>query len=119
MKVNGVQDLSLTPFGKFLPRSSPLVDYLAIQLHSGAGRKYPSAQTIHGIQANRGLSYQMLEDVEVKEIIAEKSFPEEIFEIRKWRETHQAKDQSILLTGVVSMDDKEVLVMHYDWMKMT
>ena len=34
-------------------------------------------------------------------------------------ETHQAKDQSILPTGVVSMDVEEVWVMHYDWMKMS
>ena len=61
----------------------------------------------------------MLEDVEVKEIIAGKSSPEEILEIRKWMEAHQAKDQSIFPTGVVSLDVKEVRVMHYDWMKMT
>ena len=65
--VNGVQDRDLTPFGEFLPRSAPLVDFLSIGLHSGAGWKYPSANTIHGIQADQGLSYQMLEDVEVNE----------------------------------------------------
>ena len=119
VKVNRVQDPGLTSFGKFLPRSSPLVDYLSIGLHSGASWKYPSVQTIHGIQANQDLYYQMLEDVEVKEIIAGKSSPEEILEIRKWMETHQAKDQSILPTGVVSMDVEEVWVMHYDWMKMS
>ena len=81
--------------------------------------KYPFSNTIHGIQANRGLSYQMLEDVEVKEIIAGISSPEEILEIRKWMEIQQAKDQSILPTGVVSMDVEKVRVTHYDWMRMT
>ena len=61
----------------------------------------------------------MLGDVEVKEIIAGKSSPKGILEIRKWMEAHQAKDQSIFPTGVVSLDVKEVWVMHYDWMKMT
>ena len=28
--VNGVQDLGLTPFEEFLPRSAPLVDFLSI-----------------------------------------------------------------------------------------
>ena len=50
--VNGVQDTGLTPFEEFLPRSAPLVHFLSIGLHSGAGWKYPSADTIHGIQQN-------------------------------------------------------------------
>ena len=45
--VNGVQDPGLTPFEEFLPRSTPLEDFLSIDLHSGAGWKYPSANTIH------------------------------------------------------------------------
>ena len=61
--VNGVQDPGLTPFEEFLPRSAPLVDFLSIGIHSGAGWKYPSADTIHGIQRNRGLSFQMLKEV--------------------------------------------------------
>ena len=36
--VNGVQNLGLTPFEEFLPRSAPLVDFLSIGLHSGAAR---------------------------------------------------------------------------------
>ena len=47
--VNGVQDLGLTPFGEFLPRSAPLTEVLSIGLHSGAGWKYPYA---NGIQAD-------------------------------------------------------------------
>ena len=68
--VNGVQDPGITPVEEFLPRSAPLVDFLSIGLHSGAGWKYPSPDTIHGIQQNRGLSFQMLKEVEVKEIVA-------------------------------------------------
>ena len=50
--VNGVQDLGLTPFKDFLLRSAPLINFLSIGIHSGAGWKYPSADTIHRIQAN-------------------------------------------------------------------
>ena len=50
--VNGFQDPGLTPFKEFLPRSAPLVNFLSIGIHSGAGWKYPSAATIQGIQAN-------------------------------------------------------------------
>ena len=88
--VNGVQDPGLTPFEEFLPRSAPLVDFLSIGLHSGAGWKYPSADTIHGIQRDRGLSFQMLKDVEVKEIIAGVSSPEEIREINLWMQEQHA-----------------------------
>ena len=68
-RVDRVQDPGWTPFG-----SAPLVDYLAIGIHSGA-------HTILGIQADCGLSYHMLRDMEVKEIITGKSSPEEILEI--------------------------------------
>ena len=88
--VNGVQDPGLTPFEEFLPRSAPLVDFLSIGLHSGAGWKYPSADTINGIQRDRGLSFQMLKDVEVKEIIAGVSSPEEILEINLWMQEQHA-----------------------------
>ena len=117
--VNGVQDPGLTPLEEFLPRSAPLVDFLSIGIHSRAGWKYPSANTIHRIQKNRGLSYQMLGDVEVREIVAGVSSAEEILETRKWMEDQQAKDQAILPTSVVSMDIEELCVTHYDWMKIT
>ena len=61
----------------------------------------------------------MLDDVEVKEIIAGVSSPKEILEIRTWMEIQHAKDQAIIPTGVVSMDVEELRVTHYDWMKMT
>ena len=61
----------------------------------------------------------MLDDVEVREIVAGVSSPEEILETRKWMEEQHAKDQAILPTSVVSMDVEELRVTHYDWMKMT
>ena len=119
--VNGVQDPGLSHFEEFLPRSTPLVDFLSIGICSGAGWKYPLAlaDTIHGIQKNRGLSYQLLDDVEIKEIIAGVSSPEEILEIRKWKEAQHAKDQAILPTNVVSMNVEELCITHYDWRRMT
>ena len=61
----------------------------------------------------------MLKDVEVKEIIAGVSSPEEILEINLWMQEQHAKDQAILPTRVVSMDVEEIRVTHYDWMRMT
>ena len=61
----------------------------------------------------------MLKDVEVKEIVAGVSSPEEIFEINLWMQEQYARDQAILPTRVVSMDVEEICVTHYNWMKMT
>ena len=61
----------------------------------------------------------MLKDVEVKEIIAGVSSPEEILEIKLWMEEQHTKDQAILPTRVVSMDVEKIRVTHYDWMRMT
>ena len=109
VKVNGVQDPGLTLVKEFLPRSAPFIEFLSIGIHAGAGCNYPSSNTSHGIQANRDLSYQTLEDVEVKEIVAGISSPEEILETRKWMEIQQAKDQAILPTGVVSIDVEDII----------
>ena len=46
----------------------------------------------------------MLKEVEVKEIVAGVSSPEEIFEINLWMQEQYARDQAILPTRVVSMD---------------
>ena len=89
--VNGVQDLGITPFKEFLPRSAPLVDFLAVGLHSGAGWKYPSLNTILGIQQNLGLSFQILNDIKVKEIVAGVSSAEEILERTCWLQEQFAK----------------------------
>ena len=61
----------------------------------------------------------MLKDVEIKEIVAGLSSPEEIFEINLWMQEQHAQDQAILPTRVVSMDVEEIRITHYDWMKMT
>ena len=61
----------------------------------------------------------MLKDVEVREIVAGVSSPEEIFEVNLWMQEQYARDQAILPTRVVSMDVEEIRVTHYDWMKMT
>ena len=54
VNVNEVQDPGLTPFKEFLPRSAPHVNFLSIRIHSGAGWKYPSADTIHGSRQGFG-----------------------------------------------------------------
>ena len=61
----------------------------------------------------------MLKEVEVKEIIAGVSSPEDILEIKHWMQELYATDQAILPTRVVSLDVEEIHVTHYDWMKMT
>ena len=56
----------------------------------------------------------MLKEVEVKEIIAGVSSPEDILEIKLWMQEQYAKNQAILPTRVVSMDVEEIRVTHYD-----
>ena len=57
----------------------------------------------------------MLGNVEVREIVAGVSSPEEILETRKWMEDQHAKDQAILPTSFVSMDVEDLHITHYDW----
>ena len=86
VKSDGVLDPGLTPYLEFLLRSAPLVDYLIIGMATRAGWIYPSSDTIYGIQSDCGLSYKMLKDIEVQEIIAGKSTYDKIAKIRDWME---------------------------------
>ena len=64
---------------------------------------------------SRNPEEQMLGNVEVREIVAGVSSPEEILETRKWMEDQHAKDQAILPTSFVSMDIEDLHITHYDW----
>ena len=66
----------------------------------------------------RGLSYDMLDSIEVREIVMGVSTKEEILETHNWVTSNYFKDQEKFESKVVSMDVEDVTAPYYDLMRM-
>ena len=62
----------------YLPVGAPLLDYLATDTEGHTGWKYPKIEELRKFQQKQGLTYSVLEDVEVQEIICGVSPNEDI-----------------------------------------
>ena len=69
---------------EFLPESAPLLDFLVAESRALEGWKYPLQEELEKFQEQRGLSYDMLESIEVREVVTGVSSKEEILEIHNW-----------------------------------
>ena len=99
---------------EFLPAEAALIDYLYVAQDRRDAWRYPPREEILLYRKNRVLSQLMLEDMEVKEIIAGVTSKEEMAEIFEWFWEQFNKDQLIFPTHTVSMDVKEVSETLYD-----
>ena len=122
---DGIQNPQLDSFRGFLPAGAPLIDFLATTMQRCDDWKYPHREQIEFIQHNRGLTLDILEQVEVREIVAGVTSESELVETVSWFWDHYSRDQKICPTVVVSMDVEEIQCTLYDvykmsgWMKFT
>ena len=80
-------DLVMTNLGPdkdYLPVQTPLLDYLTVEIKGSTGWMYPKLQELRRFQQKRGLTYSVLEDVEVREVICGISSTEEIQKFHEW-----------------------------------
>ena len=82
------------------------------------GWKYPKLQELRRFQEKRGLSYSVLDDVEVHEIICGVSTTEEIEKFHEWISKQYLKNQENFDSGVISMYVEDVKASYYDVMRM-
>ena len=75
---------NLGPEKDYLPVQAPLLDYLTIETKGSTGWKYPKLQELRSFQQKQGLTYSVLEDVEVREVICGISSTEEIQKFHEW-----------------------------------
>ena len=69
---------------EFIPEDSPLLDYLAVYSEKREDDwKFPRPELIKELQENRGISINMLESCEVREIVVGRTFQEEIESVIK------------------------------------
>ena len=95
---------------QFLPAGAPLLDFLAYDTRKPEGWKYPKAENLEYYQNNRGLSLEMLKEIEVRELVCGVSSEKEIDEIREWIKEMHEKDQGSFSSQVVSLDVEDVKV---------
>ena len=116
--VSGVQDPKLDTFKNLLPAGALILDFLSVQMEKSEDWKYPPRDTITFFQNERGLSYKLLNQVEVREILIGSTPEKEIDEILLWFWAEYFRDQRIFPTHVVSLDVEQIQATLYDVYRM-
>ena len=111
---NGLQDPELVPTDQFLPAGSSVLDFLAVSRERQDTWSLLPREEILAYQQNRGLSYKMLDEIQVKEIIVGVSTDEEIQEAVDWFWKNYKMDQDIYPSTVISMDCEEIKISLHD-----
>ena len=115
---SGIQIPRGIKFNDFLPAGAPLLDFLAVSMDKMECWQYPSKSEINSYQRNRGLSLNMLQEIEVKEVIVGETTPEHCKEIFSWFWSKHEKDQKLFPTAVCSMDNEEIKISLIDVYRM-
>ena len=116
--VNGLQDPQLGPRSAFLPEGAPLLEYLAVYQERMDAWKYPTREEVNLFERGRGLSMKMLEEVEVRVIVAGRTSQERIKETVEWFWDKWLDTQEKCPTQVVSLDNEQVSLTLYDMYRM-
>ena len=105
---NGLQDPGLVPTDQFLPAGSSVLDFLAVSRERQGTWSILPREEISAYQQNRGLSYKMLDEIQVKEINVGVSTDEEIQDAVDWFWENYKMDQDLYPSTVISMDCEEL-----------
>ena len=111
---DGVQIPRNINLNDFFPAGAPLLDFLATTIEREETWKYPPKEEIKFYQKARSLSYNLLEDVVVKEIIVGITTEAEIKDIASWMWDQWEKDQKMNPTQIISLDNEEIQINLYD-----
>ena len=112
-----MQNPQLDTTHNLLPAGAPLLDFLSCTMERPDDWNLPGRAEVDFWSHERGITMDILDQVEVKEIIVGRSTEHEIEEITSWFWNKYALDQKILPTNVVSMDVEEIKVTLYDTLR--
>ena len=116
--ITGLNNTQLGSMSEFLPARAPLVDFLAVYQEFMDSWKYPLRSELEFCRRNRGLSFMMLNEIEVREIEVGVTTPSDIRETVEWFWSWQDVDQKAFPSNVVSMDNEEIRISLYDVYRM-
>ena len=111
---DGLQDPGLVSPDQFLPAGSSILDFLAVSTERRDTWRIIPKDEISAYQRNRGLSYAMLEEIEVREIILGVSTEDEVNETVHWFWRNYTRDQTMYPSTVISMDCEELKISLFD-----
>ena len=114
---DGMQNPQLDSLRNLLPTGVPLLDFLSCTMERPGDWNLPGRAEVDFWSYQRGITMDILDQVEVKEIIVGRSTDQEIEEITSWFWDKYALDQKILPTHVVSMDVEEIKTTLYDTLR--
>ena len=103
---------------EFLPLGAPLLDFLVEETKKIDGWKYPRLEELELFQSRRGLSLDMLDQIEVRELVCGIRSQDKILETHQWITDMYKADQSTFGTRVISMDVEDVKTTYYDTLRM-
>ena len=107
---------------ELLPVGAPLIDFLAVDSERtdswNVGTFGTKSTIIQEIQETRGLSYQLLDMVTVREILVGITSEEECADINAWALDHWTRDQSKCPTKLLSFDVEEQRIHLSDYHKL-
>ena len=113
--------LNVPKFGEkkdYLPVGAPLLDYLVEDVKNSEGWMFPKLEDLKSFQSHRGLSWNMTQEVQVKELICGVSSEGEIDEVRLWMQEQFELDQERFGSCVVSLDVEDVKATYHDTLRM-
>ena len=116
---HGLQIPNLSSKLEFIPEDSPLLDYLAVYSEKREDDwKFPRPGLIKEFQENRGISINILESCEVREIVVGRTSQEEIESVIEWTLDQLERDQVSLPCSGLSLDIHVQGVSTHDLYKM-
>ena len=63
---------------------APLLDFLDVDTEGPTGWKYPNQKNLKTYQDNKGLTFSVIKEVEVREIVCGESTVEDIEKFHEW-----------------------------------
>ena len=116
---DGLQNPQLEDTDIYLPAGAPLLDFLSVTMDRTESWKVLNKDEISAYQKNRGLTYRMLEEVKIREIVIGQSSDEQIKDAVEWFWTNHNKDQEFYPTQVVSLSCEYLTISLYDLYRMS
>ena len=99
-----VLDPKITPWLDFIPENAPIIDYLVVHVEENNDSwKLPSISLLKKLQDNRSLSYSIIDQCDVKEIVVGESSSEEVREWVDWVISKHDRDTVPLPTTGISL----------------
>ena len=115
---SGFQDPGLAPRNWYLPAGAPLLDFLVNDTLQPTGWKIPDIPILRAYQAGRGITMDMLYQVEVQEITIGLSTDEEIRVATEWMVSKIMENSLIFPSPAVSFDIEEARFTLHDAYRM-